>query len=104
MAEKEVRLIDANALEKALEGTIIRFNFDKVRMFRLVENAPTIDPESLRPHGKWALHKSGNGTCSECHFTSIAVWDFDRALPYCPHCGAKMDIDSEVGNWMQNWN
>lgn len=48
MAEKEVRLIDANALESALEATPIAAAAIKGKMFRLIEDAPTIDPESLK--------------------------------------------------------
>lgn len=93
MAEKEIRLIDANALEKALEETKINIAVDKLKMFALIENAPTISPESLRPHGKWRLNDDGSGTCLNCCRTAAACWDYDNALSYCPHCGAKMDED-----------
>ena len=49
MAEKEVRLIDANALEKALEEIKIPVAVAKGKMFNLIKEAPTIDPESLWP-------------------------------------------------------
>lgn len=49
MEKREVRLIDANALEKALEETSISIAAIKVKMFRLIEKAPTIAPETLRP-------------------------------------------------------
>lgn len=39
----EKRLIDAYALERALEDTPIRFPTDKYKMLRLIENAPTAD-------------------------------------------------------------
>lgn len=45
--KKEVRLIDANALESALEATPIAAAAIKGKMFRLIEKAPTIAPESL---------------------------------------------------------
>ena len=42
MANKK-RLIDANALECALKDTHIGLAIDKGKMFRLIENAPTVD-------------------------------------------------------------
>lgn len=54
-----------------------------------IENAPTIEPE--RKTGKWILHKDGSGTCDQCRFTQIAVWDYDGWQNFCGHCGAKMD-------------
>lgn len=46
----------------------------------------------VRPvvRGKWKLNPDGSGTCSECHFTSIAVWDCDNWANFCQHCGADM--------------
>lgn len=40
--------------------------------------------------GKWKFHKDGSGTCSECHFTQMNVWDYDNWQNFCDHCGAKM--------------
>jgi hypothetical protein len=87
MSEKEVRLIDANALLKKKREMELCFAVPAWE----IENAPTIDPESLRPKAKWKLHDNGNGTCSRCGRTSVAVWDFDNQLNYCPDCGAKME-------------
>jgi hypothetical protein len=46
--------------------------------------------EDGRVRGKWKLLKNGDGVCNVCNFTSIAVWDFDNWLNFCPHCGADM--------------
>lgn len=40
--------------------------------------------------GTWKLHSNGSGTCSECHFTQLNVWDYDSQQRYCGCCGAKM--------------
>lgn len=72
---KQKRLIDAN--EKAV-----------------VDAAPTIDPESLMPVGRWEpVHEAKfvNGhplfadgyECSECH-------KGHSGGNYCEHCGARM--------------
>lgn len=49
-----------------------------------------IDPESLRPKGKWRLNRDGSGTCSECNRTRNDVWDMDDWDNFCSHCGADM--------------
>ena len=46
--------------------------------------------EDGRIRGKWKLLENGDGICNVCNFTSIAVWDFDNWLNFCPHCGADM--------------
>lgn len=94
------RLVDANALIK--KSITIPVNeddgyLDHIEVVRVedIENAPTIDPESLRPHGDWILERDSDGNpycfhCSVCdrdfHYIGIKV-----AYDYCPHCTAKMD-------------
>lgn len=115
MDEQEVRLIDANALYKKLEHRY-RFSSKGARMaYGLaiddVCDAPTIDPESMRPHGKWIKGpKREDGLyhimCSKCktdaHFSYFYEEDYDGELSgyaelleypseYCPNCGAKME-------------
>ena len=55
-----------------------------------VDAIPTIDPESLRPHGRWNVSDGiiENVVCSRCgtHFQS-----YYQDYRYCPRCGAKMD-------------
>lgn len=50
-----------------------------------IDRMPTIDPESLRPVGRWLA----DGSCSNCG-------EFDNRDPYgsnfCQHCGAKMEV------------
>lgn len=44
-------------------------------------------------HGKWEEEDTIMGTyirCSVCHFDKLYA-DFQ----YCPHCGARMDLESE---------
>lgn len=48
-------------------------------------------------HGKWKLLDSGNSICNVCNFMTVHVWDFDSSLSFCPHCGAKMDLE-ELNN------
>ena len=61
-------------------------------LIHLIETAPTIDPESLRPKGKWywlaydANLKIGNWHCTRCNRTPKSHQKED----FCPNCGADM--------------
>lgn len=111
--ENEVRLIDANKLPITTEffddG---EYSIDFVYA-SAIRQAPTIDPESLRPKGRWEIHCRSTYDswtqetdeefyleCSEC---KRQVWDVDymavqnddrqkliEKYPYC-HCGCKME-------------
>ena len=69
IADKELSVDEAGAVQFVLAHT------------------PTIDAAPII-HGKWKLHKNGNGTCNVCNFTPLYVWDFDRSMNFCQHCGA----------------
>lgn len=63
------------------------------KCLNLIENAPTIDAESVR-HGYWIKPTVIDGRafniphCSVCNEVPCGV---DEHTNYCPHCGAKMD-------------
>lgn len=80
-----MRLIDADEIlkEKYLESP---HYCDYVVSVESIENAPTIEAEPVR-HGKWNLH-DGKTWCSVCGKSNKAY-----NPPYCPHCGAKMDLE-----------
>ena len=104
--ENEVRLIDANALiedvtaaeENAGMGAVVAGT-----LRRYVDRRPTIDPESLRPTGKWLNKKWDNiwqsmtATCSHCGVRGEVRYKTDEYglkvinSPSCPNCGAKME-------------
>lgn len=111
MLEKEVRLIDANALDTLLEdvekGYKKNFLFKSAKELRWIRDAisalRTIDPESLRPHGKW-IHCNGKSNlwyCSECgnkvlynstrRTYNIEKKPISEINKYCRNCGAKME-------------
>jgi hypothetical protein len=60
-----------------------------------IDNAPTIDPEELRPKGRW--EKSGALLeCQNCgEFYSQLGGNAGKAWNYCPNCGAKMEVTNE---------
>lgn len=111
---KEVRLIDADALD-ALEDLKYIYHpvFDGNAWYRVedvwkcIDEQPTIDPESLRPVGRWervhgSIHSSGYAIrCTECgkyhfvHYRGLlgGLYGHDELFtepPGCPNCGAKM--------------
>lgn len=64
-----------------------------------IEDAPTIDSESLRPHGRWEVVVGSDGkehiVCTVCRKQQ----DLTGVFSFCPNCGAKMDkemLESEV--------
>ena len=65
----------------------------------LIENCPTIDPDSLIPHGKWIEYEASDSDldprcrCSKCGSVETPL----ARHSYCPNCGAKMDKEDENG-------
>lgn len=61
------------------------------KALRCMEQCITIDPEELRPRGKW-IEQTVRGAlvlvCSVCHCGSNLFYEQN----YCPNCGAKMEV------------
>lgn len=88
-----MRLIDA---EKAIENTrneVYWTESEQASVRNFLNHQPTIDPESLRPRGRWELDKrTGYIRCSECRDVYIErEWIADGKWSFCPNCGAKME-------------
>ena len=112
-----MRLIDADALKElilkerdAIPKTIVeRYSFGVGRpnghgnsmrggirkALRCMEQTPTIDPETLRPKGRWVYDAENmEMACSECLCAAhVRCGDrYDYILSdYCHNCGAKME-------------
>lgn len=106
------RLIDANALHKRIEMNLRACNpFSIVEgcykdALNSVDEAPTIDPESLSGHARWVKDENvkiitvdayGNTFespavyCENCN-TALSEADFkSRVWNYCPVCGFIME-------------
>lgn len=121
---KNLMPIDANIFIRDL--TAMKSMYDAITldgMIKALKEAPTIDTESLRPHGKWLLEAHKESTnyrwnvtveCSNCcdeqkeiwagFFPNVPDWlardiALDSAASvklsnYCPNCGAKMEVDN----------
>ena len=92
-----MRLIDADSIKyhRTTEcgGHGVFLNVDMVYKEE-IDAIPTIDPESLRPHGEWVLIPPTvpfeTYKCSLCGAKVVYA-----APNYCPICGAKMEVDDE---------
>lgn len=105
-----MRLIDADALEKRMEerlkaltkecGYYDGYTCGFEEGCVAVEDAPTIDPESLRPKGEWI-----DNHCSVCGMMPMGeeLWEscdfappkFEWFMDFCPNCGADMRGDND---------
>jgi hypothetical protein len=105
----EVRLIDANALEKAIEQYQVQWNRNREydiaqwdcceSILAIIDNAPTLpnpcgNPCNFkRPTGEWIMNKTSsrgrNYTCTHCKRISR------NKSEYCPKCGARMEVEEE---------
>lgn len=98
------RLIDADALIKVSKIMIdIEWNHNvaplswaeaEQKFIDRLEDAPTIDPEDLRPKGRWEM-RGGKLYCTHCGKRAAVARDsedfwYTKGTPACPHCGAKM--------------
>lgn len=96
----DVRLIDANALKERFQ-TLSNELFEVDDIDRVIDSAPTIDPETLRPVAHWDGQYDGYSdgepvydvwVCSNCGHIIDDGTDCEEDLPhYCPVCGAKME-------------
>lgn len=113
---EEVRLIDANALHKRIEMNLLASNPFTIEeccykdALNSVDEAPTIDPESMRGHARWLKDENvkiidadayGNTFespavyCENCN-AALSEADFrGRVWNFCPVCGFKMKDETE---------
>lgn len=107
-----MRLIDADALweifrekQNSLTARCGGYRYldgeDRAKYDRLettlayIENAPEVDPESLRPRGKWVYSRKQSefavSKCSICGKEQFSISHVVTDGNYCPNCGAKME-------------
>lgn len=96
-----MRLIDADALLKNRFNMYMGFQGKMpVVAVRDIDDAPTIDPDSLRAKGKWELYGNDDSLgcsyfCSKCgaSYDEDYFYEHGRFIQFnfCPNCGAKME-------------
>lgn len=105
-----MRLIDADALKEKSYRTEWAISVVDVED---IDNAPTIETsiehyvdleqikkaaDIIRPQGKWISDKGYfDCRCSICNSFPLERGDYPELSPYCPQCGAKMEI--EIGDF-----
>ena len=92
------RLIDADELKREFVGN--RYGTKAIEY--VIDNVPTVDAEPVR-HGRWIYKEkvynnapydsTARYECSECGYSDEHA--IDVKVPYCWHCGAKMDEEKE---------
>lgn len=79
------RLIDANALLREMRHS-------GRAAYMLVMDAPTIDPETLRPVGHWIRREDRHDEAWDCSVCGKTVGPIIvLCSKYCLNCGAKME-------------
>ena len=101
MSSKEVKLMDTNEVFAIINerlklsdpmGASLDSCISVTELLSILSNAPTIDPESLRPHGKWEL---------ETHWFYRDTFDESKELVVyitasCSECSCKHPNNYEV--------
>ena len=88
-----MRMIDADKINY-YKATVARWmhSFDGIEIAEKfqIDRMPTIDPESLRPRGKWEITDTPieNAVCTNC---GSRFHGYYESYQYCPRCGAKME-------------
>ena len=54
-----------------------------------IDNAPIVEVGTLK-HGEWIPDNYEYNHCSECGYEHDSS---EYVTPYCPNCGAKMDLE-----------
>lgn len=91
-----MRAIDADELKKYQYRT--DWNVPVVDVDD-IDNAPTVTIDVERPEGKWICDiKYLDCRCSICNSYALERGDYPELSPYCPQCGAKMEVITNENN------
>ena len=97
----EKRLIDANALMKAIKSfrwfggyppNTLKLMFDYLKI--IIDGQHTVDAVEV-VHGRWIWSEENEcWVCSNCEMSALNNYRGNSVdSNYCPNCGAKMDGD-----------
>lgn len=86
------RLIDANSLHQNMVFAEFDTLQDRLLITEMINHAPTVEAAPV-VHGRW----DHNGNCTACNTNMYNDIDADfwssYEPPYCPNCGAKMNLE-----------
>lgn len=103
--KESVRPVDANGILRSVDMSGCAYDGSEYQAYKagveyvrgLIEDAPTIDAESLRPTAQWENEDDYYGDsivwcCSACkdRFILEDGTPEENNYEYCPHCGARM--------------
>ena len=96
--------VDRDELLRAIGELPLAWEYGQAvsEIYEIVKNAPTINPDDLRPRGRWIVKKemlNMRGVlgvrCSACGQYWALVEDnaaeYMNHFKFCPNCGAKME-------------
>lgn len=93
-----MRLGDIDAVtEKLLHDSFCSWH-DFNTVMHALDEAPTVDALPVK-HGRWIDNKDSiigeiiERNCSLCGQRTTGL--YDHLFPYCPNCGAKMDVEKK---------
>ena len=85
---------EAKALERAVDSAPRITPSTKSVLKKIIRSAPVADVEPVT-HGRWISDGDGYHWTYNC---SICAWKdgypFKERHNFCPHCGAKMDLEA----------
>lgn len=87
---------EAKALERAIDAAPRITPSTKSVLKKIIRSAPVADAEPVA-HGRWISDGDGYHWTYNC---SICAWKdgypFNERHNFCPHCGAKMDLEEST--------
>lgn len=79
-----MRLIDKDVLVDKLPHNLDLW-MEVIGVVKTIRSCPTVEPEP--EHGEWVYSARNIPHCSQCGKEPKEI------SPYCPHCGARMEVE-----------
>lgn len=97
-----IKILNGGRSIRTMRGGVSGIWINLLDVIGEIERVPAVEAEPVR-RGKWEMrHKTLKtdfatltGTYPTCSLCGHAEFGVDKATPYCPYCGAKMDGGNE---------